>query len=139
MATHFVALPVSVAWVSERLYREKPSEFPFGRAVEVDGWDEALDEAWADLFERPGVAEWSNDYLAQTGTTESAILSFRDVTRIVGRHGRGYYGVSYPADLLLASENRPEAMRSAILEVLDRHVTRSDLDLPLLSSLLACE
>jgi hypothetical protein len=139
VSAHFVALPVSVAWVSERLYREKPSDFPFGRAVEVDGWDEALDAAWADLFERPGVAEWTNEYLERTGTTEVAILSFRDVTRVVGRHGRGYYGVSYPADLLLTAENRSAAMRTAILEVLDRHVSRSKLDLPLLSSLVARE
>lgn len=139
MSAPFVALPVSVAWVSERLYREKPSDFPFGRAVEVDGWDEALDAAWADLFGRPGVAEWAHDYLALTGTTELAILSFRDVTRVVGRHGRGYFGVSYPADFLLAAKSRPEAMRTAILEVLDRHVTRSNLDLPLLSSLVAQE
>jgi len=139
MSASFVALPVSVAWVSERLYREKPSELPFGRAVEVDGWDEALDAAWTDLFRRPGVAQWAHDYLALTGTTEQAILSFRDVTRIVGRHGRGYYGVSYPADLLLAAKSRSAAMQTAILEVLDRHVTRSHLDLPLLSSLVAQE
>jgi hypothetical protein len=139
VSAQFLAVPISVAWVSERLYREKPSDFPFGRAVEVDGWDEALDAAWADLVERPGVEEWARDYVALTGTTEMAIVSFRDVTRVAGRHGRGYFGVSYPADLLLAAENRPVAMQTAILDVLDRHVTRSNLDLPLLSSLVARE
>lgn len=133
MTAPFVSLPISVAWISERLYREKPSDFPFGRAVEVDGWDEALDAAWADLFRRPGVAEWVNDYLERRGA-EGAVLSFRDTARVVGRYGYGNFNVTYPADLLLSGDDREAAMRTAILLVLDRHVAKSDLGLPPLTS-----
>ena len=45
--------PLGVAWTSLSLYKEVPSEFPefpFGRAVAVDGWDEALTTAWQQIL-----------------------------------------------------------------------------------------
>ncbi len=121
MTAPFVSLPISVAWISERLYREKPSDLPFGRAVEVDGWDKALDAAWADLFHRPGVAEWVSEYLDRRGN-EHACVSFKDAPRVVGRYGYGNFNVTYPADLLMSGGDR-EA--EGVKQVETRFVRRS--------------
>ena len=127
------SLPISVAWVSERLYREKVSDISIGRPVEVDGWDEALDAAWAALLESSKVRSWVTDYYARSGT-EHAVLSIRDTSRVVARYGYGNFNVTYPVDLLFMTEDRVAAMRAVILLVLDRHVAKSDLGLPSLSS-----
>jgi hypothetical protein len=61
-------------------------------------------------------------------------VTFGDTSRIVGRRGYGNFNVSYPTDLLLAGGDQVSAMGAAILVVLDRHVDRRNLDVPLLSS-----
>jgi hypothetical protein len=59
--------------------------------------------------------------------------SSRDGSRIIGRAARDWFGVSYPADLLLAEEDRVAAMRWALVAVLDRHVRTAGLDVQLFS------
>lgn len=148
------ALPFGVAWVSTSLYRESALD-PLlevlsdlgdvtdlldelgGTPVEVDGWDEALDRAWEGIVDSsPAVRPWVSDYLAARDD-EDLTVAFGDTARVVGRAGRGYFGVSYPAGLLLASDDKVAAMRTAVLAVLDRHVDRRSLDVPLLSEVCA--
>ncbi|MDN4175748.1 hypothetical protein QWY28_22495 [Nocardioides sp. SOB77] len=137
MSAHPPRLPIGgVAWISLRLYRVASDDGRSGRAVEVDGWDAALETAWQQLVEaQPGVSGWVSDYLDRCGD-ERVVLSFGDTTRIVGRRGHGSFTVSYPAELLLATGDRVSAMREAILVALDRHVGKRSPGLPLLSSLV---
>jgi hypothetical protein len=128
------ALPFSVAWLSDRLYRVTADFGPAGKAVEVDGWGDALDTAWRQLVgTRPEALRWVADYLEARGD-EGLTVTFGDTSRIVGRRGYGNFNVSYPTDLLLAGEDQVSAMRAAILVVLDRHVDRRNVGVPLLSS-----
>ncbi|TGN63673.1 hypothetical protein EXE59_06700 [Nocardioides eburneiflavus] len=146
--------PFSVAWTSDSLYREASGPDPFlgpegdltpvvdemsGTRVEVDGWDDALDAAWQDIVrsDEAAVREWERSYVAARGAQDLAV-DFNDGTRVSGRAGAGYYGVSYPAGLLLADAGgKVAAMRTAVLVVLDRHVDRQSLDVPLLSDVYA--
>lgn len=80
-------LPFSTAWVSERLYRVTADLGSWGRAVEVDGWDDALDTAWQQLGDAcPELAQWVDDYHDACGE-QGLSVTFRDVSRIVGRRG----------------------------------------------------
>ena len=128
-------VPFSVAWLSRRLYRVTADHGPAGKSVEVDGWTDALDDAWRQLIAPPDIRLWVADYLDCRGA-ESLIVTFGDTSRVVARGGDGYFGVSYPTDHLLAGADRVSAMRTAILVVLDRHVDRRKLDVPLLSGLV---
>lgn len=153
------ATPFSVAWVSMSLYRDATGPDPLvaglgdlgdlgdvtalldelgGTRVEVDGWDEALDLAWQEIVaSSPAVRPWVSDYVAARGD-EGLTVTFRDTARVVGRRGYGDFGVSYPADLLLAgADDKVAAMRTAVLTVLDRHVDRRSLGVPLLSEVYA--
>ena len=128
--------PFSVAWLSERLYRVTADFGSAGKAVEVDGWDDALTTAWEQLADAaPEVLEWADDYRGARGD-EDLTVTFGDTGRVVGRRGSGYFSVSYPTELLLAGDDQVSAMRTAILVVLDRHVDRRELDVPLLSSIV---
>ena len=64
------------------------------------------------------------------------MLSIKDAPRVVGRYGHGNFNVTYPADLLVPGGDREKAIGIAILLVLDRHATKSDLGLPPLSSII---
>ena len=126
-------VPFSSAWVSDRLYRVVADFGSAGRAVKVDGWHEAMDEAWRQLVdELPDGSSWVDDYRAAALECRLGV-SFKDVARVAGRRGYGGFGVSYPADLLLAEDDKVAAMRAAILTALDRHVDRCELGVPLLS------
>ena len=131
-------LPFGVAWLSERLYRVTADFGAAGKAVEVDGWDDALDDAWRSLVAQPEVLLWVADYRDSRGD-EGLGVTFGDTSRIVGRRGYGDFNVSCPADFLLAHEDQVSAMRAAILVVLDRHVDKRQLDVPLLSSLVGAD
>lgn len=87
---------------------------------------------------RPEAVRWVSEYTDRCGD-EHAVVSFGDTTRVVARYGYGNFNVSYPAELLCTAEDRVSAMRAAIVLVLDRHVRRSRLGLPLLSSIVAAE
>ena len=67
---------------------------------------------------------------------EALTVTFGDTSRVVGRRGYGAFNVRYPTDLLLADEDQVSAMRAVILVVLDRHVDKRHLGVPLLSSLV---
>lgn len=121
--------------MSHELYRVTADHRDCGQDVEIDGWDEALATAWRELVNRPEAERWLDAYLASCGN-EGLTVTFGDTTRIVGRHGYGNFNVSYPASLLLTTEDKARAVRTAILVVLDRHVHRSNLDVPLLSSVV---
>ena len=135
MPTVDPARPFNVAWLSERLYRVTADFGSAGKAVEVDGWDDALDNAWRQLVAEPEALLWVTDYLDCRGD-EGLTVTFGDTSRVVGRRGYGNFNVSYPTNLLLASEAKVSAMRTAIFVVLDRHVARRKLDVPLLSELV---
>ena len=141
-------VPFSVGWQSERLYRTASGPDPFlgeaeeqlaaqlgkeriGTRVELDGWDEALDAAWQGLVDGDtAVVEWVLAYRDARGD-RSLIVTFADSARVVGRGAREYFGVTYPADRLLAhGDGQVAAMRSAIITVLDRHVRGAGLDVP---------
>jgi hypothetical protein len=150
------AVPFGVAWISMSLYREVAGPDPLvedrtalgdvttlldelgGTRVEVDGWDEALDRAWAEIVgSSPAVRPWVSDYVAARGDQDLTV-SFADTTRVLGRRGYGGFAVSCPADLLLdAVDDKVAAMHTAVLVVLDRHVDRQSLDVPLLSDVHA--
>lgn len=137
------APPFSCAWTSDALYREATGRDPLlgpeltdltddlsGTRVEVDGWDEALRTAWAQVMESaPSVAEWVRAYRQACGG-RGLIVSFSDSSRVVGRGARDYFGVTYPAHLLVEHEDRVAAMRAAIVTVPDRHVRGAGLDVP---------
>ncbi|MBC2933681.1 hypothetical protein [Nocardioides sp. zg-1228] len=127
--------PFSVAWLSDRLYRVTADHGPAGKAVEIDGWSDAAESAWLQLVAQPEVVRWVADYLDCRGD-ESLTVTFGNTSRVVGRRGYGDFIVSYPTDLLMAGEDKVSAMRSAILVVLDRHVDRRKLDVPLLSAIV---
>ena len=150
------SVPFGVIWTSLSLYREATGPDPLledqadhadlsdplgesaGTRVEVDGWDEALDRAWTQIVgSSPAVRPWVADYVAARGDQDLTI-NFNDSTRVSGRAGSGYFGVTYPASLLLADvDDKVAAMRTAVLVVLDRHVDRQSLDVPLLSDVYA--
>lgn len=132
------ARPFSVAWLSDRLYRVTADFGSAGKSVEVDGWGDALNNAWRQLVTQPEALQWVADYLDCRGD-EGLTLTFGDTTRVVGRRGHGAFNVSYPTDLLLSGEDKVSAMRTAILVVLDRHVDRRKLDVPLLSVLVGTD
>lgn len=156
MAVIDPAAPFGVAWISMSLYREATGPDPLveelsdlgdvtdlldelgGTPVEVDGWDEALERAWEEIVgSSPAVRPWVSEYVAARGD-QSLTVTFADTTRIVGRRGYGGFSVSYPADLLLGdADGKVAAMRTAVLAVLDRHVDRQSLDVPLLSEVYA--
>lgn len=126
-------VPFSSAWISDRLYRVTADFGSMGRAVKVDGWHEAMDEAWHQLVDQlPDGSSWVDDYRAAALECRLTV-TFNDVTRVVGRRGYGGFGVSYPAELLLAGDHKVVAMRTAILTAIDRHVDRCELGVPLLS------
>ena len=128
--------PFSVTWLSDRLYRVTADHGSAGKAVEVDGWDAALEAAWGQLAgAAPEVLQWVADYGDARGD-EGLTVTFGDTSRVVGRRGNGHFNVSYPADLLLAGDDQVSAMRTAVLVVLDRHVDRRMLDVPLLSTVV---
>lgn len=127
--------PFNVSWLSDRLYRVTADFGSAGKAVEVDGWDDALDDAWRQLVAEPEALLWVTDYLDCRGD-EGLTVTFGDTSRVVGRRGYGNFNVSYPTELLLASEAKVSAMRTAICVVLDRHVSKRKLDVPLLSVLV---
>jgi hypothetical protein len=147
------ARPFSTAWTSMSLYREDSAAVDDflgewadaadelgGTAVMIDFWDDALDDAWEQLAtSTPAVADWVADYRSAMDAADDAGLSvaFGDTTRIVGRKGYGGYGVSYPASLLLAGGDPVAAMRTAIITVLDKHVTSGGLDVPPFSSVIS--
>lgn len=141
--------PFSCAWISESLYRKVTGPDPFlgdlaeladvlgGTRVEVDGWDEALSQAWAEVVgSGPAVVEWVSAYRNARGSTD-LVVSFTDATRVVGRTASVNFGVTYPAHLLLEHEDRVAGMRQAIVTVLDRHVRGAELDVPPLSEVYA--
>jgi hypothetical protein len=119
-----------------KLYRVTADHGPAGKDVDIDGWEDALDEAWRQVAGLPGVIAWLTAYVHARGD-DDLIVSFGDTGRVSGRRARDYFTVSYPADLLMAGEDPVSAMRAAILVVLDRHVSGRDLDVPLLSPLVA--
>ncbi len=126
-------VPFSSAWISDRLYRVTADFGSMGRAVKVDGWHEAMDEAWHQLVDQlPDGSSWVDDYRAAALECRLTV-TFNDVTRVVGRRGYGGFGVSYPGELLLAEDDKVVAMRTAILTAIDRHVDRCELGVPLLS------
>lgn len=127
--------PFGVGWLSDRLYRVDADHGPAGEDVSVDGWQAALDTAWLQLLDVPGVRPWVEAYL-DAREDDSLVVTFGDTSRVFGRGGRGYFGVSYPVDLLLAGEDQVSAMRAAIVVVLDRHVDRRGVDVPPLSSIV---
>lgn len=142
-------VPFSNAWISESLYRRPTAPHPLlgdfaelaevlgGTRVEVDGWHEVLDDAWAQVVgSDPAVADWVRAYLDARGSTYLGV-SFTDATRVVGRKARGHFNVTYPAHLLLQHEDRVAAMRRAIVTILDRHVRGARLDVPPLSDVYA--
>jgi hypothetical protein len=131
----FPSPPFSVVWLSDRLYRVTADFGPSGKAVEVDGWDDALGNAWRGLLVHPEAPGWVADYVSRRGD-EGLTVTFGDTTRVVGRGGYGNFNVSYPADLLLGGDDKVSATRTAILAVLDRHVDKHNLDVPLLSKLV---
>lgn len=125
-----------MAWLSERLYRVTADFGPDGQEVVVDGWDDALDIAWRQLVDTQSeVLKWVDDYWVACGD-EGLCVTFGDTSRVVGRRGYGDFNVSYPTDLPLAGDDQVSAMGAAILVVLDRHVDRRNLGLPLLSALV---
>lgn len=145
--------PFSCAWISDSLYRKVAGPDPFlgdlaevaealgGTRVEVDGWDDALSEAWAEVVDSdPAVAAWVGTYRDARGSSD-LVVSFTDATRVVGRRASGYFGVTYPAHLLLEhgteQEDKVAAMRAAVVTILDRHVRGAGLDVPLLSEVYA--
>lgn len=127
--------PFGVAWLSDRLYRVTADFGPAGKAVEVDGWEHALDDAWRQLLAHSDAPEWVASYVNCRGD-EGLTVVFGDTTRVIGRRGYGNFNVSYPVDLLLGGDDHVSAMRTAILAVLDRHVDKRNLDVPLLSGLV---
>ncbi|CAM3755209.1 hypothetical protein [Nocardioides zeicaulis] len=138
-------LPFGVAWLSLRLHREVGpgpedhltiADELSGTRIEVDGWDEALGEAWRRLASEPAIDDWLEAYLRERGE-EGLEVTFSDTPRVVARHAFGRWNVHYPADLLLGSVDAVAAMRAALVTVLDRHVERQALDVPLLGELLA--
>lgn len=138
-------LPFGVAWLSLRLHREvgpapedhlSIADELSGTRIEVDGWDDALEGAWRQLVAEPAIDDWLEAYLAERGE-EGLEVTFSDTPRVVARHAFGRWSVHYPADLLLGSADPVGAMRAAIVTVLDRHVERQALDVPLLGELLA--
>ena len=92
---------------------------------------EALDAAWQGLVDGDtAVVEWVLAYRDARGD-RSLIVTFADSARVVGRGAREYFGVTYPADRLLAhGDDQVAEMRSAIITVLDRHVRGAGLDVP---------
>ena len=144
-----------MAWVSQSLYREDDARIDEllgelagagraigGTAVRVDGWDDALDSAWEQLMaSSPRAAGWVSDYCAARDSAGHSGLTvvFNDVTRVIGRPGHGGFGVSYPAGLLVSSDDKVAAMRGATIAVLDRHVSGGKLDVPLFSTVQQTE
>lgn len=129
------ARPFSVAWLRDRLYGVTADFGPAGKAVELDGWVDALDTAWQLIGTHADLRRWTAGYIVSRGDA-GLTVTFGDTSRVVGRRGYGYFNVSYPTALLLAGEDQVSAMRAAILVVLDRHVDRRNLGVPLLSSLV---
>lgn len=126
-------VPFSSSWISDRLYRVVSDFGSAGRTVKVDGWYEAEDTAWRQLAdELPDGSSWVEDYRAAALECRLSV-TFNDVIRVTGRRGYGGFSVSYPADLLLAEDDKVVAMRTAILTAIDRHVDRCELGVPLLS------
>ncbi len=126
-------VPFSSSCVSDRLYRVVSDFGSAGRAVKIDGWYEAESAAWRQLVdELPDGSSWVDDYRAAALECRLTV-TFNDVTRVGGRRGYGGFSVSYPAELLLAEDDKVAAMRTAILAAIDRHVDRCELDVPLLS------
>lgn len=104
----------SPAWTSDRLYRVVSDEGESGQVVEVDGWDDVLEAAWQQLIaSTPEVSQWFDDDRERCGD-ESLIVSFGDSTRVIGRRADGYFGVSYPADRLLAAVRAVELTHSSV-------------------------
>lgn len=126
-------VPFSSAWISDRLYRVTADFGSMGRAVKVDGWYEAESTAWRQLVdELPDGSSWVDDYRAAALECRLTV-TFNDVTRVGGRRGYVGFSVSYPAELLLAEDDKVAAMRAAILTAIDRHVDRCELGVQLLS------
>jgi hypothetical protein len=146
--------PFSCAWISDSLYRKAVGSDPLlgddaaeladllgGTRVEVDGWDDALSDAWSEVVgSDPAVVEWVSAYRDARGSSD-LVVSFTDATRVVGRKASGHFGVTYPAHLLLEhgaqQEEKVAAMRAAVVTILDRHVRGAGLDVPLLSEVYA--
>lgn len=144
--------PFGVAWVSELLYRKDSSAFDEflgewaevaaelgGTAVMIDGWDDALDTAWEELVvSSPDVAAWVDAYSrARDAAGHSGLtVVFNDVTRVTGRAGHGAFAVSYPTSLLISAVDQVDAMRTAIVTVLDRHVAGGKLDVASFSTIV---
>ena len=123
--------PFSVAWAKQPVVPVTADFGPTGKAVEIDGWSDAANNAWRQLLAQPETIRWVADYLDCRGD-EGLTVTFGDTSRVVGRRGYGNFNVSYPTDLLMTGEDKVSAMRVAILVVLDRHVDRRKLDVPLL-------
>jgi hypothetical protein len=141
--------PFSCAWISGSLYRRATAPDPLlgdfaeltevlgGTRVEVDGWDDALSDAWSEVVgSDPAVVEWVSAYRDARGSSD-LVVSFTDATRVVGRKASGHFSVTYPAHLLLEHEDRMVAMRRAIVTILDRHVRGAELDVAPLSEVYA--
>lgn len=129
-------VPFSSSCLSDRLYRVVSDFGSAGRAVKVDGWYEEMDEAWRQLVdELPDGSSWVDDYRAAALQCRLTVTC-NDVSRVVGRRGYGGFSVSYPAELLLAEDDKVVAMRTAIVTAIDRHVDRCELGVPLLSDAL---
>ncbi|MBS2940329.1 hypothetical protein KDN32_21545 [Nocardioides sp. J2M5] len=126
-------VPFGTAWISDLLYRVVADHGDRGKLVEVDGWQEAMDEAWRGIVDDlPEYSTWVKDYRAASADCSLGV-TITDVTRVSGRRGYGGFGVSYPADLLLEGDDKVASMRTLILTAIDRHVDRCELGVPLLS------
>ena len=68
----------ATGWLSDRLYRVDADHGPAGKDVSVDGWQEALDTAWLQLLDVPGVRPWVEAYL-DAREDDSLVVTFGEV------------------------------------------------------------
>lgn len=150
------ASPFSCAWTSTSLYRAATGPDPLlgpeltemtddlgGTRIEVDGWEEALRTAWAQVVGSepsgrvgPRLPRGVRRPRAHRGL-QRRLTRRRPSRARLRRAARDYFGVTYPAHLLHEHEDQVAAMRAAIVTVLDRHVRGAELDVPPFSEVYA--
>lgn len=137
--------PFSVAWTSERLYRRADSDPLADLLPEGEGWGTALEfshpwpallaDGWQSIVasDPEAAQQWLAAYREAWHPT--LVVSFADVRHLRLSPGRDHIGASYPADVIVDADDPADAFVTAILAILDRHVMRSSLPVPLLSEI----